>query len=202
MNSENTKMNLTRLKKHVSSLAMTQEEKDKEQYFTRSEITKSLLFRVSINGTIFEPCAGMNHITQVLEDFELRVFTNDIDEKMNTDFHFDASDIKNWDVLNDKIDWVVTNPPFSLAASILKHAYSKATVGVALLARLSFLEPCAGRDKFLVKNPPNKLIVLPRVSFTRDGGTDSVTVAWMIWLKQQHMMSRPIDVVLREMLHD
>jgi hypothetical protein len=189
---------LSNLKERVNTSGeMTQKEKDKEQYFTPKELTRALMSRVPIYGKVFEPCAGKNWITDVLEDHGLTVFTSDIDEEMKTHYHFDATDPGNWD---RNYDWVVTNPPFSKAPEILKNAYEHANVGVAFLARLSFLEPCAGRDKFLLRMPPDKLIVLPRVSFSRDGGKDTVTVCWMVWIKKPMNIGRPIEVVPRDIL--
>ena len=52
---------------------------------------------------------------------------------------------------------------------------------MAFLLRLSFLEPTLTRREFLRANPPKRVIVLPRISFTGDGRTDSVTCAWLIW---------------------
>jgi hypothetical protein len=52
-----------------------------------------------------------------------------------------------------------------------------------MLLRLSFLEPTRERGPWLAANPPDLVIVLPRISFTGDGKTDSVTCAWMIWDK-------------------
>jgi hypothetical protein len=54
---------------------------------------------------------------------------------------------------------------------------------MAMLLRLSYLEPCENRASWLVEHPPAKLIVFnPRPRFRADtGGTDSVTSAWFIW---------------------
>ncbi len=77
------------------------------------------------------------------------------------------------------IDWVVTNPPFSKAIEVVQAAlaYGK----VAMLLRLSFLEPTVDREEFLNACPPSKIHVMPRTSFTSDGKTDSVTVMWAVW---------------------
>ncbi len=60
---------------------------------------------------------------------------------------------------------------------------NKARVGVAFLLRLSYLEPCWDRADWLVQHPVSKLIVLPRISFTGDHKTDSVTCGWFVWVK-------------------
>jgi len=74
---------------------------------------------------------------------------------------------------------------------------------VAMLLRLSFLEPTAKvnpRGPWLAECPPSRLIVLPRCSYTGDGRTDSVTTAWMIWLRgdARHAGLAPIVCVERQ----
>jgi hypothetical protein len=53
-----------------------------------------------------------------------------------------------------------------------------------MLLRLSYLEPTEDRGAWLNSHPPTDLIVLPRISFTGNGKTDSVTCAWIVWRKQ------------------
>ncbi len=48
----------------------------------------------------------------------------------------------------------------------------------------SVLEPCEGRGAWLAAHPPQALIVLPRMSFTGEGKTDSVTCAWVVWARE------------------
>jgi len=158
-----------------------------DYYKTPGFAVKVLLDNLSIykGSTIFEPCNGNGEISSLLKqnlDPITLITTNDIDSNKLADHHFDASYYNaNWP--ND-IMYVVSNPPFNKAFEILKNAYECASIGVAFLLRLSFLEPTYNRQNWLIKNPPSSLIVLPRISFTGDGKTDSVTVAWMIWYKQ------------------
>lgn len=177
--------------------------KHREQYFTPKSLTKALLQNVKISGTVLEPCCGEGWIAEVLEDYECNVITNDIDEKFSANFNLDATSDSFWKSMKEgyeSIDWVVTNPPFSNAPIFMKQAYKLAKTGVALLVRLSFLEPCEGRDKFLVSHPPNQIIVMPRISFTGDGKSDSVTCAWLVWYKDNRQVPDPVKVYLREWL--
>jgi hypothetical protein len=78
-----------------------------------------------------------------------------------------------WEAMNE-------HPDGECAFKILTNALFTCKK-VAMLLRLSFLEPTRERGPWLAKNPPDLVIVLPRISFTGDGKTDSVTCAWMIW---------------------
>jgi len=146
-------------------------------YPTASFLTEALLDKVKIEGPVYEPCSGQNHITDVLERAGAFVTTNDIDPNTPAAYHRDATEEKTWSYNR----WTVTNPPFNCAFEILKHAVKFSSQGVAILVRLSFLEPTLARGPWLKANPPTKLIILPRFSFTQDGNTDSVTVCWAIW---------------------
>ena len=164
-------------------------------YPTASWLTEVLLeLYPSIGGTIFECCSGDLDMARVLGTISsVTVVTNDIDETKPAMFHVDAtkSAYYKWD-----FDWIVTNPPFNRAMEILQVSYDHAKVGVAMLLRLSFLEPTKNRSDWLSTHPPTYMIVLPRHSFTGDGNTDSVTAAWMIWDKR--LSTHSVVVVPRE----
>ena len=56
---------------------------------------------------------------------------------------------------------------------------------------------CEGRGAWLAAYPPTTLIVLPRISFTGDGNTDSATCAWFVWdrdaASQRIVVVNPVD---------
>lgn len=145
------------------------------------------------NQIIFEPCVGTGIIPRTMKEFgfnNVRYITNDIDEKVKAMFHYDAAGIMLWNKMKGtptigRPHWVITNPPFNLAARILAFARQFAIVGVAFQLRLSWLEPAAVRAESCYKTPPTKTIVLPRYSFSGDGETDRVTTAWFVWLRNQ-----------------
>ena len=134
---------------------------------------------------MYEPCAGTGCITRLLT--KAVVFTNDLDPMIPADTHFDAAENgEAWGTLG--FDWIITNPPFSEECAILTHALQWGKQ-VAMLARLSFLEPTVDRTALWRDHPPTGLIVLPRYSFrTNDQGkraTDSVTCCWLIFQEGQ-----------------
>ena len=141
-------------------------------------------------GNVLEPTAGRNAITLPLIASSrcTSVRTNDISHSYNHPCHLDMTQDLSWETIYKiycPFDWIITNPPFSVAYNILTRAVDLAQQGVAFLLRLSFLEPTIEREEFLCEHPPSQLIILPRYSFTGDGKTDSVTCAWMIWEKNQ-----------------
>lgn len=162
-------------------------------YPTPEWATRELVSRVTVSGLISEPCAGDFAIVRVLADQpKCFVISSDIDRgREGCSTYGDATDIRFWCALG-RTDWVITNPPFNQAAQIVPLAYEHATFGIAMLLRLSYLEPVEDRGAWLSEHPPTKLIVLPRISFTNDGKTDSVTCAWMVWEKSTFAATRII----------
>ncbi len=162
--------------------------KNLDLYETDEMLTRHLLQRVNIRGTVIEPAAGPGAMARVLIAHGCQVITNDIDPQHPTDTHADATDplAPMWSPYA-RPDWVVANPPFVVAHDILPLAYSAAKIGVAFLLRLSYLEPCQNRGPWLDKHAGNftDLIIFgqPRPSFTGNGRTDNVTTAWMVWQK-------------------
>lgn len=77
-----------------------------------------------------------------------------------------------------EIDWVVTEPIFTLSGITAEHALKYAKQGVALFMSLSFLEPTYDRQYWLENHPPSSILVLPRIYKDR-----SITNAWFIWIK-------------------
>lgn len=166
-------------------------------YPTPAPVTRLLTRNTNLSGTIFEPCAGHNAITDVLqqEPRVTRVLSSDllwplpkghIPGGHSTN---DATDPLFWLewIGRGPIDYTVTNPPFSVAEDIPPLAYDASEKGVAFLLRLSYLEPCNGRYSWLVQHADQlrKVIIInPRVAFRTDTkGTDSVTCAWFVWEK-------------------
>jgi len=91
-------------------------------------------------------------------------------------------------------DWVITNPPFSDAYQILQCALEAATVGVAFISRLSFVEPTRGRGPWLSSHPHDQRIVLERWSYTGNGRTDASTTEWLIFVKDWRILTPPFGV--------
>ena len=177
----------------------------KEDYYTPEWITRKLIGSLPyyITGKVLEPFVGEGNISRILnESKEIDLTTNDFNLNVQADYHEDwktfmnlysykansfcSSNTDSWQLLS--FDWVFTNPPFSIAPDFVPIALEKAKKGVICLLRLSFLEPCRNRKDFLQFNPPTQIYVTKRINF--DGnGKDQVTTAWMIWLKDQTLIS-------------
>lgn len=85
-------------------------------------------------------------------------------------------------------DWVVTNPPFRHAAAFVQRGLEVATSGVAILARLAFMESATRFDLLFGARPVS--VVAPFIErvpmqlgrFDPRGDT-ATAYAWFIWRK-------------------
>lgn len=135
-----------------------------------------------------EPACGAGHMAMPLSESFDEVIATDVqdfrsafpDQKAVCDFTIDPA------FLDDRIDWVVTNPPFRLAEDFIRMALSHARVGVAMLVRTSFLE---GKARFagLFRETPPAIVAqlverVPMVKGRLDQGASTATsYCWLIW---------------------
>lgn len=154
-----------------------------DEYLTPDWATRALMrdFPEVAGGRLLDPCCGDGRMSALLAPRFDEVLLNDIQRKPALARW--SMDARNHELYAEaRPDWVVTNPPFLVCGGIAWTAIMKARVGVALLMRCTFLEPCEGRT-WLQRCPPDAILALPRISFTGDGATDSAPCWWFIWAK-------------------
>jgi len=172
-----------------------------DRYDTAPWQIRALLRNVpEIKGRIVEPCSGDNSIVKVIHEERVglidSLITNDLDPSTPAGMNMDATGEAFWNLVATQCDWVVSNTPYEMPTclSIVQHAVNTAKVGVALMLRLSFLEPTAHlhpRGPWLQEHPPSRQLALPRYSFTGNGKSDSVTTAWFLWSRKR-LSGKPI----------
>lgn len=160
-----------------------------DYYPTPANITHELLqaFPEIAGMRVFEPFNGHGAITDVLRLYGCEVVTNDIIQPLENTSG-DARETEVWDAAGH-LEWVISNPPYfqNIPDITVPIAWSYAKVGVAMLLRLSMLEPCESRRHwnalypFLTGLGP----INPRIKFRIDrNNTDSIASAWFVWTKQ------------------
>src|SRR5690606_6713129 len=83
-------------------------------------------------------------------------------------------------------DWVVTNPPFRLAAQFVHRGIEMATVGVAVLARTTFIEGVERyRTLFSLRRPAVLAPFSERVPMFKGRidprGSTATSYCWLVW---------------------
>ncbi len=119
--------------------------------------------------------------------------------------------------LDDKFeidaDWVITNPPFNkVAETFVLKAIEQARVGVAIFARLQWLETIGRYERLFRDHPPTQIaffcerVPLHMGRWEPDGRTATAYI-WLVWIKgrvprapfwippcQREACARPDDV--------
>lgn len=141
---------------------------------------------------VWEPACGEGHMAEPLREY-FEVIASDVHpygyghqvDFLSADGHVDC-------------DWIVTNPPFKVAADFLRHGLRRARRGVALLLRLPFLE---GAERYHLLHGEQPLTFcapfserVPMALGRWDPELSSATAyAWFVWDKQsQPMPIQPI----------
>lgn len=137
--------------------------------------------------SVWEPACNRGYMARPLAEYFDHVHTSDISDygwdgqQRVCDFLFPHSEP------DDHIDWIITNPPFRLAAQFIHRAQSVAKVGVAVIVRTSFLE---GGDRYrtLFRETPPAIVAqfcerVPMVKGRYDPKISTATsYAWLVWL--------------------
>lgn len=140
---------------------------DTDFYPTPMWCVENLNIDWSMFSTAHEPCRGDGRIYNWLSNKGLTTSYTEITEGL---------DFFAW---QDKVDLIITNPPFSLAKEFIDHSLKNSKC-VIMLLRLNFLASIK-RYEWWNSIPPTALYVLSkRPSFT-GSGTDATDYAWFVW---------------------
>jgi hypothetical protein len=154
-------------------------------YETPEAATLALLAVEPLPPTILEPACGRGAISKVLRGAGHTVLDNDI-------FDYSQGQCGVQDFLTfapaqvDKIDAVVTNPPYRLAQQFVQHALTLCP-RVFMLLRLTFLESERRRDVLedsgliRVHVFRNRLPMMHRDGWAGNRASNSVAFAWFVW---------------------
>ncbi len=141
--------------------------------------TKALLEFERFAGSVLEPCCGDGSMSEVLKASGLVVSSSDV-----VDHGY--GEVKDFFDVKDRVDNIITNPPYSIAGEIWDHAYQLAIHKVALLLRLAFLEGIERYDRIFEHNAPARIYVFserlsmfPKGDDRTKGGTTAY--AWFVW---------------------
>lgn len=150
---------------------------------------------LSVEGArVWEPAAGRGIMSLVLEEFGARVFASDV-----IDYGCTVAGKRVLDAVGSFVgegpdvmparaaDWIVTNPPFRLAADFFERGISEAP-HVALLLRSNWAEGVDRYERIFSKHPPLAIAqFVERVPMVRGrwdpDATTATAYAWFVWLR-------------------
>lgn len=132
-----------------------------------------LLEYLPMGSVFWEPALGDGRLVKALRDSGR--------DAGGADLHPIKPDVEAVDFLQDQTqrDFIITNPPFSLAREFVQHAIGHSRESVMLL-RLNFLG-AKKRRLWWRQHKPNAIFVLSdRPDFTGGGG-DACDYGWFYW---------------------
>ncbi len=143
--------------------------------------------------SVWEPACNRGHMSKPLREFFGFVRTSDIhdydspEQDRVVDFLFPGSESACIEAQG--IDWIITNPPFRLAAQFLDRAFQlRPRVGVAIIVRSAFLEGIGRYNDVFSKNPPSIIaqfterVVMVKGRLDATGST-ATAYCWLVWMQ-------------------
>jgi hypothetical protein len=146
-------------------------------------VTHALIKHSFITGTVLVPHDPLGVLTDQLRSHNYKVTRNEDEDNLTNPVWWVSEKQKNY-------DWVIASTMGLTQYSeyILEYGMQIAKEGIAVLDRLSFIEPVARRKTFLLANKLTNMIVLnPRPKFRALGSTrDSVTSCWFVFQRPEN----------------
>ena len=173
-------------------MAQRRDPPDALDYFPTPLWSTRALFRhvlpadgVDVIGSVWEPACGEGHMAAVIVEFARGPVT--------------ASDIFPYgygttphDFVHDnpltRSDWIITNPPFSIAATSPRAALELAGERVAMLVRTQWIEGVSRYEKLFRDCPPTcyapfvERVPMVKGRWDPDAST-ATSYAWFVWRK-------------------
>ena len=160
---------------YVGHNANGDREKD-DFYPTPPSATQSLLNNQKFEGNIWECACGNGAMSKVMKESGYEVYSSDLIDR-------GYGDVKDFLTTNEKVDNIITNPPFNLATEFTLHGLNSVNKKMALLCKLSFLEGKKRSSVLFNQDKLKKVLVFSRrLGFKKNdkkGGL--MAFAWFIY---------------------
>ena len=155
----------------------------------------------------WEPCCNRGHMARPLAEAFGSVFASDVMDYGWPGQQAVADFLIDWAQEAPEVDFVITNPPFRLAAEVIARGLERARRGVAVFVRTAFVEGVS-RYETLFRDQPEALVLPfvervvlwrgvlldPEVPVWREGPdgigraerpTSATSYCWLVWLKDR-----------------
>ena len=144
----------------------------------------------------WDPACGLGHMTAVLEEYFRTVMGTDIFPHGGVREEWPAGWNGERDFLDARAeapvaDWIITNPPFSVADDFALRALEVARVGVALLVRTGWIDGQARYRNVFAKHPPTLVAQFAERVPMHKGrwepkGSTATAYAFVVWADRDH----------------
>lgn len=149
-------------------------------YPTPSNVTIALMkyLQLPLDTIIWEPACGEGHMVNALSNFCHRVYATELFDRgfgvVGIDFL--TAKLPNW------IDWIITNPPFSLSEQFIRRCIDHKKPFAMLLKSQYWHAEC--RLKLFKEYPPMAILPLtwrPDFLFKVKNARPTMEVLWAVW---------------------
>lgn len=183
---------------HRAVMASRREKDTRDFYPTPPWATRALcavvLPRLEVLPSLWnawEPACGQGHMSDILAEYFGEVLATDIRDYRRMG--------RRLDFLTDSLvgpwDWIITNPPFSLALEFTLKALDEARVGVAMFVRSQWaIEGVDRFDRLWRDRPPTltafftERVNLCKGRWDPDGST-ATAYCWLVWVRGREPMA-------------
>lgn len=139
--------------------------------------------------SVWEPACGGGYMARPLEEYFASVKATDI-----FDYGYGTGGIDFVGITSaqdEPVDWIITNPPFTLAEQFAERAIRIARQGVAFILRTSFLEGKGRYERLFKPHPPTDVLQFAeRVPMVRGkvdkDATSATSYSWIVWKGVKH----------------
>jgi hypothetical protein len=128
----------------------------------------------------WEPACGQGHMAKPLAEYFRPVYASDI-------YPYGFGDTQDFLSAKDRhAAWIITNPPFRLAAEFILTGLKASRIGVAVLVRAAFLESIDRYQNLFSKTPPSRILQfaerVPMFKGRLDPrGSTATAYCWVVW---------------------
>jgi hypothetical protein len=150
-------------------------------YPTPFEVTKAVMpkLRLHSNSKVWEPCAGNGAMVDEIKIGVpgISVFASDICSQRS-----DIVEANFFDYTEppDGHDYLITNPPFNLAADIIDHAFKIGVKSMALVLKATYWH-AKGRKALFDRHTPSFVMPLTWRPDFMGLGRPTMEISWVVW---------------------
>jgi hypothetical protein len=124
-------------------------------YATPIDAIEDLIKYEKFDGKIWECSCGDGAISDPLIKAGYDVYSSDLIDR-------GYGEVKDFLTTNEKVDNIITNPPFNLATEFTLKAFELAKYKVVMLSKISYLEGVKRRELIFNKNKLERVLIFTR----------------------------------------
>lgn len=153
-------------------------------YPTPADVTQALMEFLNLDrgSTVWEPASGDGSMARVIARYCDEVFASDLRDEPGVYGQRNRDFLRSEPPCGVRPDWIITNPPFSVAEAFIEKALELAP-NVAMLLSNQYWHAASRKPLFDKRRPQWVLPLLWRPAFLERerGRSPMMNVMWVVW---------------------